>query len=275
MSDGEGTEIAEVEQEETLVNKEDNEEKDKNEEESKEENNEDNDDDEEEEEGEEETYTVEAIRGHRTRYGVLQFHIKWEGYDEGDNTWEDYDHCDCPELIRQYAEKQKELNNVNIFNFRGKRGRPKKIREDDEEIVLPPKSPKTKEEAAKQIDKSPKKLKPLPKKDKKEKTKSKEKSKRIEEKSRPIEVETEQKKLVFDKTEPIKIPFDMISPGQPVSNPLLDIRSLKRVGNKVVYIVKRRGIPEEEVDSEVLRKAYPDALFKFLEYMMYEEYESE
>ncbi|KAJ9624357.1 hypothetical protein H2204_010810 [Knufia peltigerae] len=43
--------------------------------------------DDDDEEGEEE-YVVEAIQSHRTRKGVIEYHIKWVGYDEAENTWE-------------------------------------------------------------------------------------------------------------------------------------------------------------------------------------------
>ncbi|KIW49494.1 hypothetical protein, variant [Exophiala xenobiotica] len=39
-----------------------------------------------------EEYVVEEIQGHRTRKGTVEYHIKWVGYDESENTWEPEDH---------------------------------------------------------------------------------------------------------------------------------------------------------------------------------------
>jgi Chromo (CHRromatin Organisation MOdifier) domain len=52
----------------------------------------------------EEEYEVEQIRSHRTwgRSKTLQYLIKWAGYPESDNTWEDADQIHAPELIKLY-----------------------------------------------------------------------------------------------------------------------------------------------------------------------------
>ena len=52
----------------------------------------------------EEEYEVEAIRNHR-RFGrrqTLQYLIKWKGYPEADNTWENHSDVFAEQLIRQY-----------------------------------------------------------------------------------------------------------------------------------------------------------------------------
>ena len=52
----------------------------------------------------EEEYEVEAIRNHR-RFGrqrTLQYLIKWKGYPEADNTWENHGDVFAEQLIRQY-----------------------------------------------------------------------------------------------------------------------------------------------------------------------------
>jgi RNase H-like domain found in reverse transcriptase/Integrase zinc binding domain/Chromo (CHRromatin Organisation MOdifier) domain len=49
-------------------------------------------------------YEVEAIRSHR-HFGKnkkLQYLLKWKGYPEADNTWEDQDQLTAPDLLRQY-----------------------------------------------------------------------------------------------------------------------------------------------------------------------------
>ena len=52
----------------------------------------------------EEEYEVEAIRNHRHfgRRKVLQYLIKWRGYPEADNTWENHGDVFANQLIRQY-----------------------------------------------------------------------------------------------------------------------------------------------------------------------------
>jgi RNase H-like domain found in reverse transcriptase/Reverse transcriptase (RNA-dependent DNA polymerase)/Integrase zinc binding domain/Chromo (CHRromatin Organisation MOdifier) domain len=52
----------------------------------------------------EEEYEVEQIRSHRTwgRFKTLQYLIKWVGYPESDNTWENADQIHAPELIKLY-----------------------------------------------------------------------------------------------------------------------------------------------------------------------------
>jgi Chromo (CHRromatin Organisation MOdifier) domain len=49
-------------------------------------------------------YEVEQIHSHRT-WGwckILQYLIKWKGYPESDNTWEDADQVHVPNLIKLY-----------------------------------------------------------------------------------------------------------------------------------------------------------------------------
>jgi Chromo (CHRromatin Organisation MOdifier) domain len=47
---------------------------------------------------------VEQIRSHRTwgRSRTLQYLIKWKGYPESDNTWENADQIRVPEFIKLY-----------------------------------------------------------------------------------------------------------------------------------------------------------------------------
>jgi hypothetical protein len=52
----------------------------------------------------EEEYKVEQICTHR-RWGhckTLQYLIKWKGYPESNNTWEDTDQIHAPMLIKLY-----------------------------------------------------------------------------------------------------------------------------------------------------------------------------
>ena len=52
----------------------------------------------------EEEYEVEQIKAHRNfgRSKCLQYLIKWKGYPESDNTWEDATDVHAPEIIKQY-----------------------------------------------------------------------------------------------------------------------------------------------------------------------------
>ena len=52
----------------------------------------------------EEEYEVEQIKVHRSfgRLKCLQYLIKWKGYPESDNTWEDATDVHAPKLIKQY-----------------------------------------------------------------------------------------------------------------------------------------------------------------------------
>ncbi|KAI8388359.1 uncharacterized protein BYT42DRAFT_559839 [Radiomyces spectabilis] len=54
------------------------------------------------EELEEEEYEVESIRNHRVRNKVLQYLIKWKGYDSDENTWEPEDAVSADEILAQY-----------------------------------------------------------------------------------------------------------------------------------------------------------------------------
>jgi Chromo (CHRromatin Organisation MOdifier) domain len=52
----------------------------------------------------EEEYEVEQIHSHRTwgQCKTLQYLIKWKGYPESDNTWENADQIHMPTLIKLY-----------------------------------------------------------------------------------------------------------------------------------------------------------------------------
>lgn len=59
-----------------------------------------------------EVFTVEKIVGKRIQHGVCQYMIKWEGYPESQNTWENEDNVFCADLIKEYetANAGKELS---------------------------------------------------------------------------------------------------------------------------------------------------------------------
>ncbi|KAL3089635.1 hypothetical protein niasHT_024872 [Heterodera trifolii] len=56
------------------------------------------------------TYQVERVLKKRViKGGKVEYYIKWKGYDNiEDNTWEPEENCDCPDLIRDFEEKEKQ-----------------------------------------------------------------------------------------------------------------------------------------------------------------------
>jgi hypothetical protein len=53
-----------------------------------------------------EEYVVEAIVGKRKHKNASQYLIKWEGYGDEFNTWEDEDRLNCPDLLAEYENKE-------------------------------------------------------------------------------------------------------------------------------------------------------------------------
>ncbi|KAK3915413.1 Chromobox protein-like protein 3 [Frankliniella fusca] len=49
-----------------------------------------------------ENFEVEFILGSRVRHGKQQFKIRWKGYGPADDTWEDEENVDSPDLIAAY-----------------------------------------------------------------------------------------------------------------------------------------------------------------------------
>ncbi|KAH0786874.1 chromobox protein 5 [Histomonas meleagridis] len=59
-----------------------------------------------------EEYEVEAIVNDRIVHRRRQFLLKWKGYPDSENTWEDEKNLNCPELVKEYLKKKKEKQNV-------------------------------------------------------------------------------------------------------------------------------------------------------------------
>ncbi|ORY04402.1 chromo domain-like protein [Basidiobolus meristosporus CBS 931.73] len=94
-----------------------------------------------EEEEEEEVYVVEKVVNHRKRGNKTQYFLKWKGYPEEDNTWEDEDNLFCHELIEEYL-KSKEIPQ-NTPGSKNTRKPAKRAKSDssDEDVASPTKKP--------------------------------------------------------------------------------------------------------------------------------------
>jgi len=56
----------------------------------------------------EEEYVVEKIVAKRIVKGKIQYLLKWKGYPDDDNTWEPKENLDCPNLIEEFEDRDKE-----------------------------------------------------------------------------------------------------------------------------------------------------------------------
>ncbi|KAJ2879092.1 hypothetical protein GGI21_001741 [Coemansia aciculifera] len=62
---------------------------------------------EEEEEDNDEVYVVEKIIGHRNENGGQLFHIKWAGYPESENTWEEEGNVLDKDMLAKYWDEKR------------------------------------------------------------------------------------------------------------------------------------------------------------------------
>lgn len=58
-------------------------------------------------------YEVEKIVGEKIEYGVRYFLVKWKGWPESDNTWEDEKSVDCYDLIEKFRDSCRSANKSN------------------------------------------------------------------------------------------------------------------------------------------------------------------
>ena len=89
----------------------------------------------------EEEYEVEAIRDYRIHRGKEQFFVKWKGYEEKDNSWENVSNLFCDILIKKYLKENKDKiesirNQSKIFKDDNKKTKEQsKISKDDNRKV--------------------------------------------------------------------------------------------------------------------------------------------
>ena len=70
--------------------------------------------DEESDDNSEEEYIVEKIVDKRTKNKKIEYLIKWENWDNKDNTWEPVEHLQAPEvqeMIQKWENKKKRKRN--------------------------------------------------------------------------------------------------------------------------------------------------------------------
>lgn len=59
---------------------------------------------------EDDIYEVEKIVDHRKHSGVIQYRVRWKGYTEDDDTWEDEDNLEgCAIALEEYHQKHPDL----------------------------------------------------------------------------------------------------------------------------------------------------------------------
>ena len=201
------------------------------------------------EEEEEDSYDVEKILNHRVKYKKLQFYLKWVGWSENDNTWEDFENLNCPEKIIEYRNKiisDSSFDVLSLLSYGQRLLLPDMFKDDPsvykdiKYIKVPPV-------------KGEKKLK--------KKTVVIKEKKKYKVKAPKIKAT----KIKTDKKLAPKMPnFEVISPDFQTANPLLKIEGVFVKDGEIFYKVKRRKLPPEVISSKVLKVTYPESLASYL-----------
>jgi len=55
----------------------------------------------------EQEYQVEAILDKRVKGKKIQYLLKWKGYSNAENSWEDENRLNCPDLFKEFEERVK------------------------------------------------------------------------------------------------------------------------------------------------------------------------
>lgn len=87
----------------------------------------------------EEVFDVERIVDERVYKGKQQYMIKWEGYPETDNTWEDKENLMCEDLLKEYIDRKKKANTKNANTV--KKSQPTKKEPEKEKEKVKEKEP--------------------------------------------------------------------------------------------------------------------------------------
>ncbi|KMQ97762.1 chromobox protein 5 [Lasius niger] len=88
--------------------------------------------------GNEDEYEVEKLINIRTSKGSRQFLVRWKGYGESADTWENEKDLNCPELIEKFLAKEQETKlsktgSTKTDKSKKSKGSPKKQTENDEQ----------------------------------------------------------------------------------------------------------------------------------------------
>lgn len=67
----------------------------------------------------EDTYDVEKIVGHRIYKKKTQYKIRWLGFGSEEDTWEDEENLNCPDLLEKYQIEQLENKHENSSKEEG------------------------------------------------------------------------------------------------------------------------------------------------------------